>query len=827
MLRWCTCLALSSALWAPGLAQADPGPSAGADDCGTVRFVGVMGSGDHGQNHNYGREMGELSDRVKDALPDWVDFKSSSIDYPAYSTDLLVHREFGTYADGVRQGDQALADFMHAVEENCPDELEILAGYSSGAMVVHDFLDDAAFSDHWTDRIIGVHLLADPRRSPTDSTNKGNASLLSWGITSIGQWPTGLPGTADVPSVFAPITKSWCATKDPVCATDALLFYNFVANSWRHVSYGITIFPDVFISEAARLTKDFRYRFPPRPQILPRVAAGWPVNISLKGDFPYGVRFTSISPAIPGLKLSPTGMLSGVVPQIGLYNADVTAETAVGGATTFTIFLDVVEPFDMVDYDQAAVTLPPLVIHQPTGILIPSIPARAVVTLEPDDALPAGLALSPTGRLSGRPDVAGDTTVGVRVAQADGTLRRFQLELSVINPAKLVSSTADGTPSDSATYQGLLIDHTRAAFVSAASNLGVDNPDNNGVLYVKDVDSGALAHWVPPTDEYVCGLETDPAKTTLYVSTTWWEDFTNQNGDPDSREHTTIRQISLAGTPGSDGAGLVAAPATTYLGSCNNGAALAPAALGGPTVISGNRLDLPGQPYGTADPPDRVYRRQPDGSFTRLPLPESDALPWFPKAIADIRSDGAILVKHQRTINTSEPGPQDTETGYFLLTSAGAWRRVDVDAAGEAIPILSPRFYAGGLVFSMTRPAAAPPTAVAARAAAAGGDSGVLRTKPIAPADPAPFDSLDLDTTRGIVPLTGNDYAVGCSTYKRNKPTRVEPMVVYYDSHQINACVTTPFDNSVSPFSAGADATMLVSGPVGEAGEQLLVADIP
>ena len=278
------------ALCGPGVAQADPNPdpgsSASADDCGTVRFVGVMGSGQYGQDHNFGREMGTLSNAVRANLPSWADFRSSSIDYPAYSTDLLVGGQFDAYADGIRWGDQALRDFMSDIEENCPDELEILAGYSSGAMVVHDFLDKAALSEHWTEHVIGVHLLADPRRSPTDSTNKGNASLVSWGITSIGQWPTGLPGTADVPVAFAPITRSWCTAKDPVCAADALLAYNLKFNIWRHSSYGTTIFPNVFDDEARRVTKDVRYHFPPRPQFLPQVAAGWPVNVDLEGNSP-------------------------------------------------------------------------------------------------------------------------------------------------------------------------------------------------------------------------------------------------------------------------------------------------------------------------------------------------------------------------------------------------------------------------------------------------------------------------------------------------------------------------------------------------------------
>ena len=819
----CLLGAVVAVLLTPCFAQADFGPR--VDGCGDVRFIGVKGSGQTGSWDDYGQEMWMVSEKIRSSLPAWVTYKSTQVIYPAYDTELLKVGDIGTYAGGVAQGDEALARLLEDVEDECPDELVLLGGYSSGAMIIHNALDEIAYSEHWADHIAGVHLLADPRRSGTDPTTRGSANSATWGIAAIGQWVSLLRGTGDVPSVFAPVTRSWCVAKDPVCALDVLNPAGFVANwfnIWRHSSYGGTTLPNLFVDEATRLTRRFRLQFPPTTQILADTATGWPVNYNLKGGFSTQVKFTGISPAIPGLTLTSDGHLKGSVPSTGFYSSEVAATTTAGGTTRFTIFLDVLEPFEMVDYEPEPVVLPPLVLHQPTGILLPGIQARSVVTVE--DPLPTGLQLSSAGKLQGKPDLVGGFSIGVRVANPDGTLRRFRLELQVVNPAKLVSAGQDGTPSDSSPWDGILLDDSHAAFVSAASNLGVDNPGGNGIVYMKDVDSGALAHWVPPAGEHVCALETDAAKTTLYIVTAWWREFTNQNGDPDAEDNTTIRQIPLAGQMGQTGA-LSPSVLASFPGTCNSGAAVAPATAAGPAVISYHRLEQPGQPMGPGDMPQRLYTLGSDG-FAPVGLPKSDGLAWIPLAIVDVRADGAILVRHERIVNTGEPGPPGSETGYFMLNASGSWRRIDLDASSHQIMMNNPRFYAGGIVFVLDNGI----SSFGARAALAiggGGGSVPLMFKPIAAADPSPFEGRALEGSGEIQPLTSNDYATGCRSYKRSKPARTQPTTVYFSGTQIESCVASSPGNAPTPFWAGGPGNMLVSGNVGESPDQLLVAAIP
>jgi Cutinase len=812
--------AIAVLLASPVVAHADLGPRLGG--CGDVRFVGVEGSGegDDSQEPAYGREMATLRDEIGEALPSWADYRTNPIHYPAYSTDLIVHGDIDTYADGIRQGDAALADFMDEVYDVCPDELEILGGYSSGAMVVHDFLDDAAYSDHWTSHIIGVHLLADPRRSPTDPTRRGSANGATWGIAAVGQWASVLDGTELVPSVFTPVTRSWCAARDPVCAADLLdpiaFVRQLVRDRWRHSEYGKSIFPNLFETDATWLTRRVRFRFPPTAQFLDTVADDWPVNKDLKGSFPYAVRFTGMSPAIPNLTLTPDGHLKGANVPIGNYHSTVTAVTPDGGSTEFDIYLGVVEPFDMVPFDLDPVALPPLPVHQPTGIALPGIPARSVVTLEPGDTLPAGLTLSSAGRLQGRADIVGDSEVGVRVAKPDGSMRRFILRLMVVNPAKLVSATADGTPGDAGADGGIILDDSRVAFTSVSTNLGVDNPDYNEVVYIKDINSGALDHWAPSPDESVCGIQTDAAKTSLYIITGSTEVVTDDDGNDDYIEHTTIRRLPVAGQA-VGGQELAPMVVTTYSGPCG-GASVAPATARGTAVLSPYRLDQPGQPFNGGV--EQVYLLGSSG-FTMVDAPRSDGPAWTPVAMADVRSDGALLVREQRAVNNPN-GSQQSETGYFLLAASGTWRRVDLDGSGNATALKAPRFYAGGLVYSTGGT-----VSFAARAAAVIGDSGRLLFKPIAPADPTPFDSLNISSSRGIQPLTANDYAAGCHTYMRSKPTRAEPTTVFYNNAEIDSCIASAPTDSPSPFSAGGPTNMLVSGPVGEGMSELLVAPVP
>ncbi len=41
---------------------------------------------------------------------------------------------------------------------------------------------------------------------------------------------------------------------------------------------------------------------------------------------------------------------------------------------------------------------------------------------------------------------------------------------------------------------------------------------------------------------------TDETKSTLFIVTTSFQEFTNENGDPDSQDHTTIRQLPVSVT---------------------------------------------------------------------------------------------------------------------------------------------------------------------------------------------------------------------------------------------------------------------------------------
>lgn len=211
------------------------------------------------------------------------------------------------------------------------------------------------------------------------------------------------------------------------------------------------------------------------------------------------------------------------------------------------------------------------------------------------------------------------------------------------------------------------------------------------------------------------------------------------------------------------------------------------------------------------------------GKFRRIGGPPGNALPWSPTAISDVRSDGTLLVSAQRIKVGTVEELGELENAYFALEPNGVWAQVDVDSAGEPIAMSTPRFYAGGIVFGVERKAL-PLNNNAVKPYAIRAPEGELRYKPLRPSDPVEFDNLDINAF-GVQPLTADDYAAGCATYSRTKPTRVESTTVFFESTEIDSCIASAA-NGPSPFPASGTSRMLVTGHVNGTRE-LLIAGIP
>lgn len=131
------------------LTQAGASGGSSSGDCADVLLLVARGTGEPG---TLGFIVG---DPLFAALQDQVGERASAspVDYPA-SAD---------FSGGVRQGAADVVDQLTAQVEECPDQQFALAGYSQGAMVMVQALND--LPDDAAERVAAVVLFGNPVRA--------------------------------------------------------------------------------------------------------------------------------------------------------------------------------------------------------------------------------------------------------------------------------------------------------------------------------------------------------------------------------------------------------------------------------------------------------------------------------------------------------------------------------------------------------------------------------------------------------------------------------------------------------------------------------------
>jgi Cutinase len=159
--------------------------------------------------------------------------------------DRLVNVNMVKYIAGELQGESELYAYLTQIYNNChqagQQPMVVLAGYSQGAMVVHNVLNAIAASSQagLSSMIKGAALIADPERMPkSDITNFGTAAWGDYGVCHTADLglsgPATIAGatrpscvspdkTTDVATKFASIAYQVCDTDDVVCDTSGLL----------------------------------------------------------------------------------------------------------------------------------------------------------------------------------------------------------------------------------------------------------------------------------------------------------------------------------------------------------------------------------------------------------------------------------------------------------------------------------------------------------------------------------------------------------------------------------------------------------------------------
>lgn len=154
--------------------------------------------------------------------------------------DQLMHNNLPAYIAGEQQGEAKLVGYLTYLYYECyPIGIEpmvVLAGYSQGAMIVHNILNELAGDPNtgYLSLIKGAVLLADPERMPnSDVVNFGSAPIGSYGLchtldalliphTTTSSSCVAPNVTTDISSNVASIAYQVCNTNDLVCDTSGL-----------------------------------------------------------------------------------------------------------------------------------------------------------------------------------------------------------------------------------------------------------------------------------------------------------------------------------------------------------------------------------------------------------------------------------------------------------------------------------------------------------------------------------------------------------------------------------------------------------------------------
>lgn len=232
----------TKAVHGSGSCGGGPNPGCGGGLICPLVFEAVIGSGEKWRGNGDLSVSPALSAVYKNTNfpPNFVNSDGSSkpivsvVDYPAENvTTLLTNFNYGPqiYLDSEKQGFYQLGTDFFTARSRCSSTTFVLAGYSQGAMVVHDFLDELAAHGTAAEQqsIIGAVLVADPDRVKHSAVRElSTAPSAAYGLCDIvstlhiGQCPAAGP-LQDVAPMFRSRTVSVCADGDSVCDTSDLV----------------------------------------------------------------------------------------------------------------------------------------------------------------------------------------------------------------------------------------------------------------------------------------------------------------------------------------------------------------------------------------------------------------------------------------------------------------------------------------------------------------------------------------------------------------------------------------------------------------------------
>lgn len=214
------------------------GNSTPSPNCKDVGFFAVAGSGEYYDgptNLSISPEIRTAYDGFKKVLTDGKKIRLRVINYPALPVETVTKQlKLNTYLTGKNAGVRQLRSEVTAYRNDCPGKPIVLAGYSQGALAVHEFMVEYARVNTGDDRqaITAAITIADPaqiKNSPV--LNFGTAPTDAEGICQF-MYGTGVEcfkdeTFGDIPQVYRSRTTAVCNQDDLVCDTERLVNSTF------------------------------------------------------------------------------------------------------------------------------------------------------------------------------------------------------------------------------------------------------------------------------------------------------------------------------------------------------------------------------------------------------------------------------------------------------------------------------------------------------------------------------------------------------------------------------------------------------------------------
>jgi hypothetical protein len=177
--------------------------------CSNVELIGVRGSGEsYSGNYGMGTTIAGLYERVKARKPSSQTLQSYGLEYPA--VNVAEWWNAWDYFPSVWEGDEHLENRVKGDASACPSMKILIAGFSQGAHVVGDTIENLTNANNSSvSHIYGVALYGDPRFNPSDkATARGNYNPEHWGI---------LTERGNYSSKINNRVGDWCRLKDAIC----------------------------------------------------------------------------------------------------------------------------------------------------------------------------------------------------------------------------------------------------------------------------------------------------------------------------------------------------------------------------------------------------------------------------------------------------------------------------------------------------------------------------------------------------------------------------------------------------------------------------------